>query len=397
KISNMLHDKITLYFRQVNSNINVITGQMDYSKVFNEEIKLDFGIKNSHVTNESEIDFLSRNNGVWETDSSLFNQFDYKENIAASYAEISGRLNKFSYNIGFRYEWTVADGNSFVGGNNVIDRNYMNIFPNVQLTYDLSPDLVVGASYVSRINRPSYQDLDPFINFIDSLTSIRGNPQLLPSTSHAVDASLVYMEYASIKVGYTKAYNPIFLTVEQNPGTNTFSAITRNIKSSELYNISIVIPYELKWWTTFNSFGYTWNNYVYTDNSVPTVSTKPSLYVSLYNEFRIPKLFNIELTYEWTSPGAQGLFIMRPYQTFNASVVKDFLDKKLTARLSVFDATFTQIESGFYRSSQFYVDYNSRMDTRRVQLSLTWKFGKMKDQTLVGSSIDSEEKERIKE
>jgi hypothetical protein len=205
------------------------------------------------------------------------------------------------------------------------------------------------------------------------------------------------MEYASLKVGYTKTYNPIFLTVEKNPGTNTFSGVTRNIESSELYNLSVVIPYELTWWTTFNTFGYTWNNFVYKENSVPTVNTKPSLYLSFYNEFRIPKLFNIEITYEWTSPGAQGIFVLRPYQTLNASISRDFLNKKLTARFSVFDAAFTQIESGFYESPEYYVDYSSRMDTRRVQLSLTWKFGKMKDQTLVGSSIDSEEKDRIKE
>lgn len=380
------------------NNIDVATAQADYGKKFSEKIKMDLGVKNSYVSNRSGIELKYDDmNGNWITDSSRYNQFDYTENVSAGYGEISGKLKKFSYNVGLRYEWTKAYGNSFKSGAGIIDRRYGYLFPNVQCNYEVIPDLVVGASYVARINRPSFQDLDPFQNFIDSLSSLQGNPLLRPSITNGAELSLVYMEYASLKLSYNKSIDPIVLTVVQNPGTNSFSAIPQNIESSDMYTIGIVLPYELPWWTTFNSFGYTWNNYKYNDNDNPIVNNKPSLYVSFYNEFRIPKILNIEITYEWTSPGAQGVFIMRPYQSLGASITRKFMKEKLTARLSVFDAMYREIETGTTTLGKFYVDYNSRMDTRSLQLSLTYNFGKMKNIEFTGSGINDTERDRIKE
>jgi hypothetical protein len=205
------------------------------------------------------------------------------------------------------------------------------------------------------------------------------------------------MEYASITLGYSKANNPMFLTVEQNPGTNTFSAVVQNIESSEAYSIGLVLPYEIPWWTTFNAFGYTFNEYKYQDNSALVVSSEPTFYVSLYNEFRFKNLFNLELTYEYISPGSQGFFIAKPMQSIGGSISRKFLDDKLYVQFRAFDVLFTNIERAESTLGDFYVNYTSRTDSRSFMLTLTWRFGKIGDNSMKGSSIDDDEQDRIKD
>ena len=319
---------VTSYFRNDNTNaISVYSGNLDYVKNWSDKIKLNLGAKNSYVTNESGISFEYQLNDSWFTDVDLRNQFDFYENILAGYGELSGRIKKFSYNTGVRYEYTTTKGNSLISGTGVVDREYQNFFPNIQLNYDITEDLILGASYNNRINRPSYQDLDPFISYIDSVSAFRGNPQLVPAISQNAELSLVYMEYASITFGYAKTKNPMYLTVEQNVGENTFNAIVKNIESSETMSLGLVLPYELPWWTTFNAFGYQLNRFEYNDNASLVVNNRPTFYMSLYNEFRIKKWFDIEITYDYVSPGSDGIFLVKPYQSLGASIARKFLGR----------------------------------------------------------------------
>ena len=388
---------VTSYFRNNNTNsIRVYSGNLDYVKNWSDKIKLNFGAKNSYVTNESAINFEYQLNDSWFTDVDLRNQFDFYENILAGYGELSGKLNKLSYNTGVRYEWTTTKGNSFISGTGVVNREYQNFFPNVQLNYEITKDLILGASYNNRIKRPSYQDLDPFINYIDSVSAFRGNPQLVPAISQNAELSLVYMEYASITFGYAKTKNPMYLTVEQNIGQNTFNAIVKNIESSETMSLGVVLPYELPWWTTFNAFGYQLNRFEYNDNAALVVNNRPTFYMSLYNEFRIKKWFDIEVTYDYVSPGSDGIFLVKPYQSLGASIARKFLDDKLSVRFSVFDALFQEKEQAESTLTGFYVGYTSRSDTRSLMLTAVWNFGKMRDDSMKGKMIDKDERDRVK-
>jgi len=386
------------FFRSTsNSGIQVFIGQADFTKKYSDKFNFAAGLKNSYVTNESGIDLQRSIGSDWESDSSYYNQFDYAENVMAAYLESSGALGKLDYQMGVRYEWTETDGNSFTAGNGIINRSYHNVFPNVQLDYNFTPDLVLGLSYVNRIQRPKFQDLDPFVEFIDSLTSFRGNPNLLPAVSHNAELSLIYMEYASISFSYTRAINPIYLSVIQNPGTNTFSAIQDNIQSADMYNIGIVLPYELSWWTTFNSFAYTFNTFEIDEGSTIVVNNKPTLYVSLWNEFRIPKVCDIEISYEYTVPGAQGFFTLQPMHYFFAGVSRRFMKDALSVRFNVFDVFRQYTERGESNMPTFDVSYRSWADSRSFMLTLEWSFGKLRQREMTEMFIDGDTQERLEE
>lgn len=386
------------HYNNFNYNkIHVLSAQADYVKKWKNKLTFSSGLKFTSVTNESAVDLQEEIGGVWYTDSSTYNEFNYNENIGAAYSEIRGNWGKFSYLAGLRFEATVMQGNSLTAGGSVIDRHYQSFFPNVQLSYRIIDDLIMGASYNYRITRPTFQDMDPFVIFVDSLTAFRGNPNLRPSYTHNAEWSLIYKEYASIKLGYQRAIDPMFLTVEKDDIANTFSAITKNIESSEMYTLAFVVPWENDWWTTFNAFGYYFNNFRYADNETIIASTKPTWYISLYNEFRIPKVFNIELNWEYYNPGTQGFFIARPYQFAMASISRSFLDNHLKVNLTLYDPLLLDVERAYSNLLNFYVDYWSWTDSRSIMLTLRYNFGKLKNNGMVGRNIDAENKNRIKD
>lgn len=378
------------------NQINVYSTQADITKNFSEKISLSSGIKFSSISNLSGIDPRFKNNGVWFTDSSSFNTYDYQENIGAAYSEIKETLRKLTYQAGLRFETTQTNGSSYQAGSDFVNRKYNNHFPTVQLNYEITPDLILGGNYSYRIQRPTFHDMDPFIIFIDSLSSMRGNPNLLPTYTHSSELNLVYMEYASLSLSYQKSINPLFLTVERNPVDRSFSAITKNIESSEAYTLAAVIPLENDWWTTFNVIGYLFNDFRYKDGIDIVACKKPTLHISIYHEFRIPKLFNLELNYEYTDPGTQGFFVAKPMHFFMAGISRKFFNDQLNVNFSAFDPLAIYIERAEANLQDLYVAYDSWNDSKRYMLTLRWNFGKLKDASMKGSDIGGDEKDRIK-
>ena len=71
--------------------------------------------------------------------------------------------------------------------------NYANVFPTLQLRYDLTPKLVARATYSTGIGRPGFlQLLSGAVIDTGNLAVSVGNPNLKPTTVNAFDAQLEY-------------------------------------------------------------------------------------------------------------------------------------------------------------------------------------------------------------
>lgn len=379
------------------NNICILTAQADLNKSLSKKWVLETGIKNAYIANKSEIRLDNLYSGKWLADPVFLNSFSYNENISAAYFQLRYKKNKFNARAGVRGEHTVSNGFSHVANQEVISRKYFNLFPNTFASYDFTPDFTTSLSYTSRITRPSYQDMDPFINYIDSLSSFRGNPYLLPEYTGSFEASLIYMKEASFTFGYTRADNAINLVVEKAAdGSDAFIATTRNLEKSESYSAGLTIPYELSWWTTYNYVGYFKNIFSYRDNGILIENKKPLLYFYAYNEFRIEKLFSLEVTFDYTSSGVDGIFIFDPFYTLSANLKRTFFKDKLTCRLMANDILSSYVMSGKSKLEGFNVNYVSRENTHYFVLALNYKFGKLKAADKADDPLNREEYERIK-
>src|SRR5205085_11746179 len=130
-------------------------------------IKMDAGIKFSYVTTDNTAGYYNVINEVKTVDIRKTNRFTYNENVNAAYINFSRNIKKWGFQVGLRIENTNYDGHQY--GNEfrrdldtTFKKSYTNAFPTAYVSYNANEKNQFGFSYGHRIERPDYEDLNPF-------------------------------------------------------------------------------------------------------------------------------------------------------------------------------------------------------------------------------------------
>lgn len=143
------------------------------------------------VKADNDLQFYDRSNGENVLDEDKSNHFIYDENINAAYLNASKKWSKVSLQLGLRAENTIAKGRQVTNKAN-FKNNYTQFFPSAFVGYTVNKKHDLGLSLSRRINRPSYNQLNPFKNFLDPSTYSAGNPYLDPELSYAFEFTHTY-------------------------------------------------------------------------------------------------------------------------------------------------------------------------------------------------------------
>jgi outer membrane receptor protein involved in Fe transport len=128
--------------------------------------------------------------------------FQYKENINAVYTSFMKKMGGWEINAGLRLEQTIATGESEQV--EVLNRNYTRLFPSLFITRKLDKNLATVFQYSKRVNRPSYQQQNPFLEYADSLTYSKGNPLINPEIIDAYKLGLTFQNQPFFSVSYNR-------------------------------------------------------------------------------------------------------------------------------------------------------------------------------------------------
>ena len=175
------------------TDISLASAKIDYEQNFMEG-KLGLGAKYTSVGTDNIFNFSEEIAGVMTLDPERSNQFEYLENVAAAYINYSRKIEALSIQLGLRMEATNSLGTltaMMESNNQEVSRSYVDWFPNVGLSYQLNEKNGFNLSYSRRLNRPSYQDLNPFTSRLDELTFEQGNPFLNPEYSNNFQLSIL--------------------------------------------------------------------------------------------------------------------------------------------------------------------------------------------------------------
>jgi outer membrane receptor protein involved in Fe transport len=119
--------------------------------------------------------------------------------IYAAYANYNKQWNKFALQAGVRMENTQSHGQLFSinpKDEDDVKRNYIDFFPSAAITYTVNKKHTFGLTYSRRVDRPRYQNLNPFEQRLDELTFRKGNPFLNPQYSQNFNLNHTYKGYA---------------------------------------------------------------------------------------------------------------------------------------------------------------------------------------------------------
>ncbi len=368
----------TINFMVTPIEITLLTAKADYEQNFWKG-KLGLGVKYSNINTENEFDFFDRINGNDVLNLDRTNDFTYDERISAAYVNYNRKFKKTSLQFGLRVEHTHSDGQLFSAQQNADDRvkrDYTDFFPSGGITHQVNRKNSLALLYSRRIQRPNYQNLNPFEYKIDELSFRQGNPFLQPQYTDNIKLSHTYNYRLTTAISYSfiKDY---FAQVTEALGDDQNFIITRNVANQKIINLSISYPTKItNWWSVYYSINAYRSIFEATDEDFLSVSQNT---LSFYgqNTFSLPKEFKMEISGWYSSPSIWGgTYQTQSLGSLNLALQKKFFDNKLTARLAFNDVLFTTPWKGDTQFGDLRIDGSGGSDSRQVQFNLTYNFGR---------------------
>ncbi|MFK7921224.1 MAG: TonB-dependent receptor, partial [Bacteroidia bacterium] len=276
--------------------------------------KFGAGIKLAFIETDNDFDFFDQVDGMDTLNLARSNQFLYEENINAAYATYSRQIEKWNLQFGLRAEQTSTLGELISAQNtglDTVDRKYINLFPTAGITYSPSQKHSYRLNYSRRIDRPRYQDLNPFINQLDQLTFQRGNPFLRPQFTNSLQATYTYQYRYSASVSYSLTDD--FFTQLTDTLNGQASFITQeNLATRQVISANISAPLPItKWWSTYTNLSVNNTQNKGDFNQEGETGKEINISRTTFNAFQqhtftLPKGISLELSGFYNSPSIWG-------------------------------------------------------------------------------------------
>ncbi len=366
---------------------------LDYTQPLGEDVKLGIGGKMnfSELNSSSNVLSFEPTSKLYQYDTSLSNSLDYKEQVYALYAEMTFPVGKlFDTKIGGRYERTEI--NSFYSNaqQQAGQHGYNTFVPSIFFSKKLGENRTIKLSYSKRIERPGYNDLNPFINTTDPKNIAAGNPYLLPEIGHRIELSYsrnfnkagsfmitafyrineydiqpFIVFYPSLKVGDSTYTNVAVSTrqnigSEKNIGMNMFVDLHMNSKLSIRSNLFFFRRH------TINVLdpGYNSNSFNYRFNMNASYQFTKTLAGEFFGNFSSAR------------HEAQGRY--PSFTSYSIALRKQFWNKKASIALSTTNP-FSEyvVQKTVVFGPNFTVNGVRKVPFRQVGINFTWKFGKL--------------------
>jgi len=385
------------------AEISIYAFKTDYTRPFKADAKLEAGFKTSYTYIDNKVDFFNTVGGLTTADYDKSNHFKYDEMINAAYINFSKQFTRFGFQTGLRAEGTTSRGNQLGNAekpSSRFKRDYLNLFPTVYLSYklDSTGDNQLILSYGRRINRPYYQDMNPFISPLDKFTYYTGNPLLKPMFSHDITFTYSFKSYFSTSLSYVRTRNEINETIEINSDKLYYSR-PGNIGQSQNINLNVSSTIPVGKWLTTTIYSEVANLQYKSQLYTETLNSQGNyFYVNLMNSFVFGKGWTAELSGYYITRLTSAQFTLKQRGALNLAVQKKILKDKGSLKLSANDILYTQINNGIINNLHLtYADYSNRYESRTVYFTFTYSFGKpfVTEPKHEGSGSDSEQ-QRVK-
>ncbi|OMP76118.1 outer membrane beta-barrel family protein [[Flexibacter] sp. ATCC 35208] len=361
------------------TNITIKSIKGDLVLPFNKTTRLETGVKGSFVTTDNVLLYDSLYGGKYIPALSQSNHFIYTENVLAAYGLIKKSFkNGTDAQLGLRVEGTSSAGNS-VTYNSVVKRRYVSFFPNFSADHTFSKDHKLGVTYARRINRPEYEDLNPFIFYSDRYTYGRGNPYLQPEFTNIVELTYSFKQKYILSLSYDRTENFISEFLEQNDSTKVTTSYDKNYDYRQGWHVSLTVPVNpTKWWSINNNLNMNYNYYALKDSGMNIVNSAVGAHFETTSTFTLPGDWKIEVNAYGGTPFQWGVWRGKAYYAIGGGVQKTLFDKKLNMKLN-----FTDVTNGDqFRGAAVYgnVDFHihNQWQNRTATLSATYSFGNSK-------------------
>jgi iron complex outermembrane receptor protein len=354
----------------------------DLSYKINSKLKFETGIKSNFQFFKSKANYFLSNNGNNSLDPFRTNAYNYREQIHAAYAQASQKLPwLITLKAGLRAENTFMEGKQLIPRDTIFKINRTDLFPYVYLSRKLfsisNHELRGYAIYRQTIYRPSYENLNPSIKYIDQYLYEIGNPQLNPQFTDNVEVNISFEDMPLFAVGKNYTQN-IFSNViyQDRDNPNVLKRTYDNLGNSEesYFRITGAIPPGGKYFFVIVAqYGLMHYKGLYENEAIQfkrggwRFFTFHSLSLSKTTKFTMNGFFMLN--------GSNNFYELKNFGQLNFGLQKNLLNNKLSITVNAQDVFRTMRVHFKLDQASILSTGNRYSDSQRFGINLRYNFG----------------------
>ena len=371
--------------------------QVDYVLPIGENAQFEAGYRGDFENTIT--DYLLREEqtvgGGFVRNDSLSNIFDFTQNVHALYTQYGNKLGKFSFLLGVRMEATTLKGK--VTGEDVtsngdfnfnFDKDYIGLFPTVNLVYELSEAENISLGYNRRINRPRSWFVNPFPSRSSEANVFQGNPDLDPSYASAFD--LGYLRKFGQKLTLTSSVyyqyeTDAFERIQEETGQQTpngipiIRSIPINLATNERIGFEAAILYNPLDWLRFNgSFNFFRFETEGDFNGVDYGSKNTSWFARGSTKVSLPYKIDWQTNMFYRGPSNNAQTENEGLLSVNLALSKDVFGDNGTIGFNVSDLFNSRKRQSLTTTDSFISESEFQWRERQFTLSFTYRFNQKK-------------------
>jgi hypothetical protein len=366
------------------TNIDINSLKLDYEQNFKKG-KLGYGGKVGYVTSDNDFQRYNVYSTGEELDKDRSNRFEYKENVNAAYVNYYRPFKGFIIQAGVRMENTNLEGIStgqkkvdtdYESYDSSFTRHYTDFFPSASITFNKNPKSQFGLSYSRRIDRPAYQDLNPFEMKLDEYTFMKGNINLRPQYTNSLTLSHTYKFKLNTSLSYSHVNDMFAQLIDTAEGSKAFVS-KRNLATQDVISLNITYPFQRKAFSSFLNVNTNYSHYTADFGEGRTININAAAFrFFAQNSLKFKKTWTAELIGFYNAPTvAMGTFKMKAMWSIDMGLQKQIFKGNGTIRTSVSDVFQTLKFNGTSEFAEQKTIHHFQFESRQFKASLVYRFG----------------------
>jgi len=371
--------------------------QGDYVLPIGENAQFEVGFRGRYQNDVTDYQLLEQlvTNGPFVRNDSISNVFDFTQNVQSLYSQYGNKFGKFSFLLGLRMEATTLKGE--VTGEDVVsngdlnfnfDKDYLGLFPTVNLVYELSEQENITLGYNRRINRPRGFFINPFPSRSSEANVFQGNPDLDPAYASAFDIG--YLKKWGRKITLTSSIyyqyeTDAFERVQEETGALTSNGIPIirtipiNLSTNERIGFEAGILYNpMKWLRLNGSFNFFQFETVGEFNDVDYGNKDTSWFSRFSSKVTLPAKIDWQTTAFYRGPRNNAQTESTGIFSLNLAFSKDVLKDNGTIGFNVRDLLNSRKRNSVTETDSFRSTSEFQWRERVFTLSFTYRLNQKK-------------------
>ncbi|MFB9058225.1 TonB-dependent receptor domain-containing protein [Mariniflexile ostreae] len=364
--------------------------QSDYVMPIGEKSQFEFGYRGNFSKLNTDYTLAFNESGNYVVDTDVSNNLIYKEHINAVYSQFGSKVkDKFSFLLGLRMESTRVTIDQKTS-NDLKKKNYIGLFPTVNLGYEISEKQSVTLGYNRRIRRARSRYINPFPSRSSATNQFQGNPDINPTYSNSFDIGYLN-RFGKLTLNssiYFQHATDVFTFIAQDSGETVIvggtevPVITRspiNLATNDRYGFEFTLTYRPnKKWNMNGNFNLFQSKTEGFYNDIDYGAQNASWFIRFNNKYTLPGNIDWQTRLFYMGPREDAQNKTKGMFSTDMAFSKDLFKDSASIALSVSDVFNSAKRDMLSTTETFISDSEFKWRKRTFNLSFTYRFNQQK-------------------